>query len=83
MNYKQRTGDRNLKLLCWLGLTCQAIGVFLFLAFALKLQFGSAWGGPLFLTFGIAVGGWAGNLLEITGLKRRITELESRVSTTK
>lgn len=82
MKDKHTSGGRNLMILCWMGLACQAVGVFLFIASVLNLKFGSPLGGPLFLTFGMALGGWAGNLREITGLKQRITDLEGREANT-
>ncbi|MDA1053274.1 MAG: hypothetical protein O3C40_22715 [Planctomycetota bacterium] len=75
---KSVKGTRNLLILSWLGLGCQAAGVLLVIAGAANLQFGSPLGGPLFLIFGMALGGWASNLSEIIDLKQRVSVLEGR-----
>lgn len=72
------TGQRNLLIMVWMGLGCQAAGVVLMLASVMKLSIGNPLGAVLFLIFGMALGGWAGNLREIGDLKQRVAELESR-----
>ncbi|MCH7726972.1 MAG: hypothetical protein IH991_10890 [Planctomycetes bacterium] len=84
MNDKHAKGKRNLIILSWMGLACQPVGllfaiVFTIAAFA-DLASVSPLGGVVFLVFGMALSGWAGNLLEITDLKKRVSELEGCVS---
>lgn len=67
----------NLVILIWLGLACQAAGVIGFLSDLVRSE--ASIGPALFMIFGLAVGGWAGNLKEITELKARLAQLEGCV----
>lgn len=80
MTDKRTKGKRNLLLLIWMGLACQLAGVLLTSAAYADLVDKSPIGGVLLLVFGMALGGWAGNLQEITDLKHRVLELEGRSS---
>jgi hypothetical protein len=82
MNDKEVKGQRNLKFLSWMGLTCQACGV-VFAFVNIVTHFSSAdnsWrgiiSGMVMVVFGMALSGWAGNLLEISALKKRVSKLE-------
>lgn len=86
MNDKQTKGKRHLTILSWMGLACQAFGVL----FAFGSMIGlvgnaeDAWkgiiSGMVSVVFGMALSGWAGNLLQITDLRRRVSDLESCIS---
>jgi hypothetical protein len=78
MNDPSTKGKRNLSVLIWMGLACQLAGVILAIASALGISNKDAFYGFLLLTFGMALGGWAGNLLEISERKQRVSKLESR-----
>ncbi len=80
MTDKRTKGKRDLLFLSWMGLACQLVGVLLAFAALADLVDISPIGGVLFLVFGMALGGWAGNLQEITNLKYRVSELEARAS---
>jgi hypothetical protein len=71
-------GKRNLGILIWMGLACQLAGVILAIAATTGMSNKDVLHGILFLTFGMALGGWAGNLREITDLKTRVADLEGR-----
>ena len=67
-----------------MGLICQACGV-VFASGSIFSHFSSGdnnWrgiiSGMLFVVFGMALSGWAGNLSEISALKKRIAALEQQ-----
>jgi hypothetical protein len=70
--------DRALKFLCWLGLICQAVGIVSAISLMAIGQFDGGAASIVVVVFGMAVGGWAGNLLEIRHLKGRVAALEGR-----
>ena len=76
---KYAKGKRNLRILLWTGWAAQLVGVLYGFAGLLgggeNVWRGSLAGVPVFL-FGLAFAGWAGNLLEINELKKRVSELE-------
>lgn len=83
MDDQHNRGQRNLKFLSWIGLACQACGVVL--AFGSMMNVfnpDSTWrgiiSGMVSVVFGMALSGWAGNLLQIADLKKRVAELERR-----
>jgi hypothetical protein len=84
VNQKQSAGKRNLTILIWFALACQLLG---WAGLALHLierasipipAPGNPLGPVVAALFGLAIGGWAGNLREITELKERMTSLEGR-----
>lgn len=84
MNDRQTRGKRNLTILSWLGLACQAFGVLVAFGSMIGVV-GSAedtWrgiiSGMVSVVFGMALSGWAGNLIQITELKNRVAELEGQ-----
>jgi hypothetical protein len=72
--------DTALKFTAWLGLACQAIGVVSAIYNSAIGQSDAAAASLIMLVFGIAIGGWAGNLLEIRSLKARVAALENSTS---
>lgn len=91
MENKQKNVTRNLTILSWMGLSwmglgCQAFGVFFAVGsmFSLVGDPEDTWKGVITgmvsVIFGMALSGWAGNLLQITELKKRVAELEGRTS---
>lgn len=80
MTDKRAKGKRNLLFLFWMGSACQLAGVLLAFAASAGLVETSPIGGALFVVFGMALSGWAGNLLQITDLKKRVSELEGCIS---
>ncbi len=81
MNDKNASGKRNLTILSWMGLACQAIGWVSVFSNFVGLQWGTLLAGMMTVTFGMAMGGWAGNLREITELKERLARLEGGAGT--
>jgi len=86
MNDKEVKGQRNLKFLSWMGLTCHAFGVvFAFGSMISVFNPDSAWrgiiSGMVMVVFGMALSGWAGNLSEISALKKRVLTLEQQAET--
>jgi hypothetical protein len=87
MNTVSESGKRNLRILVWMGLACQVFGVLIVIGDLANLMLGSASGGlvllrgPVMLTFGIALGGWAGLLGEIVELNEHVAELEGGAAT--
>jgi hypothetical protein len=81
----------NLRILAWFGLAMQAVGVVVLLSSLAARTFGwdflalggggAALAAPLFIVFGIAVAGWAGNYAEILALKKRVSALENSTTT--
>ena len=85
MNDKEVKGQRNLKFLSWMGLASQAFGfVFAFGSMIGVFNPEQTWrgiiSGMVSVVFGMALSGWAGNLLEISALKKRVATLEQQVS---
>lgn len=85
MDDKQTGGKRNLTLLIWMGLACQAFGVVFAVGSMISVSNADdTWrgiiSGIVMVVFGMALSGWAGNLSEISELKKRVAALEEQVS---
>jgi hypothetical protein len=81
MNGNSASGKRNLTILSWMGLACQAIGWVSVFSNFVGLDWGTLQAGMIMAIFGMAMGGWAGNLREITELKERLARLEGGART--
>lgn len=78
MSEQHGRSQRNLAFLSYLGLACQFLGVLGAVGgMAGFWGKGALPGGFMMVVFGMALGGWAGNLSEILDLKRRLLAIEA------
>jgi hypothetical protein len=82
MNEQHDKSQRNLAILSYMGLACQFVGFVG--AFGSMAGFwgskGTVTWGFMMLVFGMALGGWAGNLSQIIDLKKRLSAMEVLLS---
>jgi hypothetical protein len=81
MKEQHDKSQRNLAILSYMGLACQFVGVVGAIgSMAGFWAKGALPWGFMMVVFGMALGGWAGNLSQIIDLKRRLSAMEVLLS---